>query len=121
MAENGYPERTVGRRPSDTAHILKWIPVMSLGLLLLLQTIYVTRWGSGIETSNAQLAATVAELKSELRSLSAIVSSGAAPSAQMQLRIEFLERQANENRQAINDITRRISNEEARGRAGRER
>jgi hypothetical protein len=121
MSENGYPERSVGRRPSDSAHLLKWIPVMSLGLLLLLQTIYVTRWGSGIETSNAQLAATVAELKAELRSLSAIVSGSAAPSAQMQLRIEFLERQANENRQSINDLTRRISNEEARGRAGRDR
>lgn len=114
MAENTQHERHVGRRPLDSAHVLKWVPVLSLGALLLLQTIYVTRNYGGIESNVALLLTANAKLEAKVEALTAAVAQGSVPNAQAQLRLEFLERQANENRQSVADVLRQITQLDAR-------
>lgn len=107
-------DRTPGRRALDMAPILKWLPFISLLVLMLGQTVYVTRYVAGIETSNTTLITTVAELKVEMKALSATVNQAAIPSATTTLRIDYLEARLNEQRAAANDNSRRIAQLEAR-------
>jgi hypothetical protein len=130
--ENGTEPRTPGRRPIDSAHLLRWVPFMSLLFLMLIQTILGTRYISSIELTNTQLVTQVTRLETRLEALTVAQNSGAIPSAQNQWRIEQAERQiaesrqqfdrqVSENRQTIADLTRRVSALEAHGRASRER
>ena len=114
-------DRTPGRRNWDGVHLLKWVPFLSLLFLMIMQTIYVTRYVSGLEASNTQLVATVADIRAELKALSGNVAQGAVPSAQMSLRLEYLEARMNEMRATANDNSRRIGSLESHSRAARER
>lgn len=114
-------ERTPGRRGWDGVHLLKWIPFLSLLFLMIMQTIYVTRYVSGLEASNTQLVATVAEIRAELKSLSNNVSSGAVPNAQMQWRLEIIERDVSALRNTAAENTRRLTALELQSRTARER
>lgn len=108
--DRDHTDRGPGRRPLDLAPpLLRWLPFMTLLTIILGQTVFVTRYVSGIETSNAQLIATVTELKAELKGLSASVSQSAIPSATMTLRIEYVEARVNELRAMANDNSRRIT------------
>ncbi|HEU4770095.1 MAG TPA: hypothetical protein VFS77_22195 [Pyrinomonadaceae bacterium] len=121
MTDDENVERSLGRRTLDSAYFLRWIPFMSLIAVMIMQTIYFTRYVSGLEASKTQLINTVAEIRAEVKALSASVNQGAIPSAQNQWRIEQVERQTSEQRQMLSDITRRISAVESNGRSSRER
>lgn len=122
-------ERAPGRRPADTAPmVVRWGPFLSILFLVCGHLVYVTRWGSGLETTVGGLVQTVAKLEAKVDALTAAVAQGSVPSAQLQLRVEFLERSANETRQTVQTLERRVfenerglTSEAARGRAGRER
>lgn len=130
MSDPDQPvERQPGRRPVDTAPlVMRWGPYISIVILIAGHLVYVTRWGSGLETTVSGLVQTVAKLEAKVDALTQAVAQGSVPSAQLQIRVEFLERQANENRQGIADLQRRVidnerglSGESARRRADRER
>lgn len=93
----------------DSAHLLRWVPFLSLLFLMMMQTIFVTRYVSGLESSNTQLVATVAEIRAELKALSSSVHQGSIPSAQNQWRIEQVERQLGEAKQSLSDLSRRTT------------
>lgn len=114
-------ERTLGRRAVDSALLLRWIPFLSLIILMVTQTIYFTRYISGLELSNTQLISTVTKLEAKVEQLSANMAQGVVPSAQSQWRLEMMERQINEYRQIIGDNGRRLALLEARLRGGAER
>lgn len=122
-------ERTPGRRPPDTAPmVIRWGPFVSIVVLVLGQIVYVTRWGSSLEATVGSLLQSTAKLEAKVDTLTATQAQGSVPNAQLQIRVEFLERLANENRQAMQTLERRVvdserglSSESARRRAERER
>lgn len=121
MDDMNDPTRTPGRREVDGAHLLKWVPFTSLIFLMLVQTIYVTRYVSGLETSNTMLLKTVAALEGKVEALTASVNQGAVPSAQAQWRLDAFDRAITDLRALANDNSRRITAVESRSRVERER
>lgn len=117
----GETDRTPGRRGIDGAHFIKWVPVMSLVALMIMQTIYFTRYVSGLESQVARLVESNADLKVELKALQSSMSQAAAPTARAETRMEYFEARLNELRSAANDNGRRITALEAHGRARTER
>lgn len=127
--ENGLADRTPGRRPPDTAPlVMRWGPYISLVVLIAGHLVYVTRWGGSLETTVNALVQSTAKLEAKVDTLTAAQAQGSVPNAQLQIRVEFLERLANENRQSMQALERRVvdterglTNESTRRRADRER
>jgi hypothetical protein len=110
MTEN---DRTLGRRAVDSALLLRWIPFLSLIVLMVTQTIYFTRYISGLELSNTQLVSTVSKLEAKMEQLAAGMAQGAIPNAEMALQIRYFDTRLNELRAMANDNSRRITQLEA--------
>ena len=119
MGDDCVQDRTPGRRTLDSAHFIKWVPVLSLVALMIMQTIYFTRYVAGLEGQVARLVESNAELKTELRAIQTSVSQAAAPTARTETRMEYFEARLNELRSTSNDNSRRLSTLEAANRVKR--
>lgn len=79
-----------GRRPVDGA-LLRWVPFMSLVAMLILQTIYFTRYISAMEMKQVAGMEQMADLKAQVTALTTSYNSNVIPQAQTNWRLQQVE------------------------------
>lgn len=82
------------------------VSAVSLGVLLLAQTVYVVRFISALEAKQLSTTEVVNELKTQLSAMSVLVTSSAVPQAQTNWRLNVLEQGYQECRSQISELRR---------------
>lgn len=111
MDEN-VQERTAGRRERDSWRIGREFPIPLIATMLL-QAAAIIWFFAGQAAELRSLGTRMLAMETKIDGLANSVSSAAVPSAQMTLRVEYLEARLNELRSMANDNSRRITSLEA--------